>query len=219
MQQNNLPLKQRAPLTTKFIGLFMNKPNDIPFDHDQSQRMVPWVMGLMIFLVTLPVLCATALGDVFLQTSLKKSSHSLVLLVTSGSVILAAVIGFVAVLSIVFMSYTGLNVHRSAIHVLHLVGASNDYIARQFQQHVFEMGLKGVFIGITLTVLTILGLDFLFSNPENLGIYAQADLSFLKTLSIISLTPLIVLMLVMMAARLTVRSVLNNALQQEIQNV
>ncbi len=56
---------------------------------------------------------------------------------------------------IVFTTRAGLAVHHDVIEVLHLIGAWDSYIARQFQTDALMMGLRGGFMGLALAALTL----------------------------------------------------------------
>jgi cell division transport system permease protein len=57
---------------------------------------------------------------------------------------------------IVFTARIGLAIHRSVIELLHLMGAQDDYIARQFQVHALGLGLRGGMIGAGAAVATVM---------------------------------------------------------------
>jgi cell division transport system permease protein len=75
-------------------------------------------------------------------------------------VITAGVIAVIALIVtiIVFAARIGLAIHRSVIELLHLLGARDAYIARQFQMHALSLGLRGGVIGGAAAALTILAL-------------------------------------------------------------
>lgn len=86
------------------------------------------------------------------------------LLILIGSVewLAAGVVAFTAlaaVLSVVFTAKAGLAAHEHVIELLHLIGARDLYVARQFERHALRLGLRGGLIGVTLAVLTIYLLD------------------------------------------------------------
>jgi cell division transport system permease protein len=62
-------------------------------------------------------------------------------------VILAA-----AVVTVVFTTRTSLAIHRDIVEVLHLIGAQDSYVARQFQVHAFRLSLWGALGGFALGV-------------------------------------------------------------------
>ena len=60
---------------------------------------------------------------------------------------LLLLIGLAAALTVVFVARAGLAAHRQVIEILHLVGAHDGYVARQFQRHAFSRGLAGGIVG------------------------------------------------------------------------
>jgi cell division transport system permease protein len=66
--------------------------------------------------------------------------------VAAGMVILALVIA-VTVLSVTFATRGAMATNRPTIEVLHYVGATDSFVASQFQRHFLLLGLKGGVIG------------------------------------------------------------------------
>lgn len=81
--------------------------------------------------------------------------------------VVVALVGAAAVMTVVFVTRTGLAIHRPVIEVLHLVGAYDSYVARQFQAHALKLALKGGAIGLGLAVATLLGLGRLLAGVES----------------------------------------------------
>lgn len=71
--------------------------------------------------------------------------------ITAGVLVVTALI----VAIIVFTARIGLAIHRSVIELLHLLGAQDSYIARQFQVHALSLGLRGGVIGGAAAALTV----------------------------------------------------------------
>lgn len=65
---------------------------------------------------------------------------------------IVAMIALAGVATVVFTSTTGLAVHHDAIQLLHLIGAEDGFIARQFQRQALLMGFLGGAIGLALAV-------------------------------------------------------------------
>lgn len=63
-----------------------------------------------------------------------------------------------AVMAVVFAVRTGLGVHRDEIEVLHLIGAPDRFIARQFQRHTSRLAVVGATAGALLAGATVAGL-------------------------------------------------------------
>jgi cell division transport system permease protein len=71
---------------------------------------------------------------------------------------IVALVGLAAVLAVIFATRTGLAVHHGIVEVLHLIGARDGYIARQFERHALRLGIKGGLAGLALAVLTLVGI-------------------------------------------------------------
>jgi len=50
-------------------------------------------------------------------------------------------IGLAAIATVIFATRTGLAIHHEVVELLHLIGARNGYVARQFQGRAFWLGL------------------------------------------------------------------------------
>ena len=72
--------------------------------------------------------------------------------ITAGVIAVTALI----VAIIIFAARIGLAIHRSVIELLHLLGARDAYIARQFQVHALSLGLRGGVIGGAAAALTVM---------------------------------------------------------------
>jgi cell division transport system permease protein len=72
-------------------------------------------------------------------------------------VICAGVVAVTALIVtiIVFAARIGLAIHRSVIELLHLLGAQDAYIARQFQVHALGLGLRGGIVGGIAAAATV----------------------------------------------------------------
>lgn len=55
-----------------------------------------------------------------------------------------------AVATVVFTTRTGLAIHSDVVEVLHLIGAQDSYVARQFQNHTLRLASLGAAIGFVL---------------------------------------------------------------------
>ncbi len=75
-------------------------------------------------------------------------------------------IGLATAGTVVFTTRTGLAIHHEAIEVLHLIGAQDSYVARQFAGRALAMGLRGGVIGLVLAVPTLLGIGYLAARME-----------------------------------------------------
>lgn len=122
------------------------------------------------------------------------------------SIVMASFIGLSAILTIAFMTYTGLEVHHSIIEVLHLIGAHNYYIARQFQEHALQLAIKGGLFGIFLSTIVLYSMSSLLVQLQIP--FVSDGIPTAEISAIVLLTPLIGLILTAFSARLTVISTL-----------
>jgi cell division transport system permease protein len=74
-----------------------------------------------------------------------------VLAVSVLALVLIATAGVVA-----FTARAGLSIHRRIVEIVHLVGAHDSYVARQFQAQAFRYGFVGAIIGTLLAAATLL---------------------------------------------------------------
>jgi len=93
--------------------------------------------------------------------------------------IVVGLVALAAILAVVFATRTGLAVHHATVEVLHLIGARDRYIARQFERHALRLGLRGGFIGLLFAALTFLGIA---AAAAEAGV-VRADIRFLPALS------------------------------------
>lgn len=77
-----------------------------------------------------------------------------------AAIIVLMIIG-ITVAVVVLAARTGLKLHSGAINILHMIGATDHYIARQFQYNALLLAAKGGLLGIALTVPTLLPLHHL----------------------------------------------------------
>ncbi len=75
------------------------------------------------------------------------------------ALIVLSLISLTAVSTVIFVTRTGLAIHRRVIEIVHLVGARDSYIARQFLFHALRLGLAGGAVGAALAAATWLGLQ------------------------------------------------------------
>jgi cell division transport system permease protein len=90
------------------------------------------------------------------------------------SLAVVGLIVFATVITIVFAARTGLRVHARVTDVLHLIGAPDRYIARQFERQAFWLGFRGALIGSGLAAATVYGLGQLVGRVEAFDISAVA---------------------------------------------
>ena len=86
--------------------------------------------------------------------------YTLALSVEAAALAIVAMVSAAAVLTVVFTTRAGLAVHRDVIELLHMMGARDRYIARQFQREALRLGFTGGVGGLILAAVTIWGLGY-----------------------------------------------------------
>jgi cell division transport system permease protein len=126
-----------------------------------------------------------------------------VLSLIQTSVIMALTVTFLVLLAAIattsFATHTSLLIHRQVIEVLSLIGATNAYIAKQFQMHALKQGLVASAVGSGCASLTFLGITFLL---EKAGFPFFISTSFLvESICVFVLIPLLTASAMMFSAR------------------
>lgn len=81
--------------------------------------------------------------------------------------LLTGVIVALAVASISGIVRSKLLIHQSEVETLHLIGASDEYIARQFRHYTLRDTIKGALIGLGCTLVTLAGLGAVTYSIES----------------------------------------------------
>lgn len=113
---------------------------------------------------------------------------------------------FAALATAIFATKTSLLIHHQVIEVLSLIGATNAYIAKQFQIHALKQALIASAIGSSLAFLTFFGLITLLEKAE---LPCVLDSSFFsQTLCVFGLAPFLMALCMMLSVRLAVMKTL-----------
>ncbi len=119
------------------------------------------------------------------------------------------ILGLIAaasVLIVVFSTRAGLLVHKDSIEILHMIGAHDRYIARQFQTRALRLGSYGSGVGALLSLLSLAIMGYLGSGIED-QLLPRFHLALVDWAMIIAM-PLLAILLTTVTARLTVLRVL-----------
>lgn len=122
----------------------------------------------------------------------------------SATVILAftltVLILIAAMITTTFATRTSLLIHRQIIEILHLIGATNGYIAKQFQMHALKQGLIAGTLGSFVGFLTF-GLILTLLEKSGFGFEPSF---FTQALCVFALAPFLTGFFMMLSARVTV---------------
>lgn len=114
----------------------------------------------------------------------------------------AAIFLSIALLAVVSTVQTGVAIHAPILEILHLMGASEKYISRQFQRQTLKTTLKSFLLAGFLAVITWIFARLLFEGsvfdfPFNQKFYQQLGIIFI-------FIPLLSAFLIFLTTRLTV---------------
>ena len=115
------------------------------------------------------------------------------------------VVGLIALTcigTVTFTTRTGLAVHHEAIQVMHLIGAQDSYVARQFAQRALGLGLRGGLLGVALAAPVLYGAGLLAERLPP-GLLPDAGLEPAHW-AILAVPPVAAALIAMATARLTV---------------
>lgn len=123
-----------------------------------------------------------------------------------AAILLVAVIGVTTVTAVAGAVRARMAIHHAEVEILHLMGASDQYITRQFQRHSLILALQGGLAGAACAGLMI-GLIHMIAGEMGVAILPDFRLNGLQ-MALLLLTPLAGAAIATITARLTVMKAL-----------
>lgn len=111
-----------------------------------------------------------------------------------------------AVATVIFTTRTGLAIHSDVVEVLHLIGAQDSYVARQFQQHTLRLASAGAAVGFLLGA-GVVWLTHVYGGRLSGGLLPELALGPLQWAMLAAL-PVAAVLLVVLTVGITVKRVL-----------
>lgn len=108
--------------------------------------------------------------------------------------------------TVIYATRSGMAVHREVIEVMHLIGAPDDYVARQFAARAFALGLRGGIFGLLAAAPAVLAGAVLAGRFQG-GFLADLTIPVQGWVGLLALPPATAV-LTMATARLTVHGAL-----------
>lgn len=124
------------------------------------------------------------------------------------ALLISCLIFFAALATTTFATRTSLLIHRQIIEVLSLIGATNSYIAKQFQMNALKQGLISGTLGSLFAFLTFFGISLLFDKSGFPFIISSAF--FFQAICIFIVAPIFTAFAMMLVTRLAVMKVLRS---------
>ncbi len=121
-----------------------------------------------------------------------------------------AMVSLAAAFAVVFATRAGMAIHRRSIEILHLVGARDSYIARQYALRALGLGAKGAAVGFGLAAPVLIGLGNMAKTLQG-GLLAEIGFSSAHW-AVLAAVPAVAALLAMAAAFLTVLRTLSRML-------
>lgn len=115
---------------------------------------------------------------------------------------ISLILAITAAVTVAATARTRLALHKAEVDLLHLIGATDGYIATQFQRQAFRLATEGAAGGLVLALLTMLVINFAKSHLGD-AVTPQFHLSWWQWLCLV-LTPLLAGLIAMIASRFTV---------------
>jgi cell division transport system permease protein len=119
-----------------------------------------------------------------------------------GAYIVLSLIVLASVGTVFFVTRTGLAIHHDVIEVLHLIGAQDTYIARQFAEHALNLGLRGGLLGLAAAGPTFGGFAYLYRRIDS-ALLPQIDIGLWQWIAVMGL-PLVAAAMGYVTARFAV---------------
>ena len=112
------------------------------------------------------------------------------------------IIAFTTVVAVAGGVQSRMAIHKEDVELLHLMGASDEYITKQFQRHALVMAVRGAAFGTGASLLVLLVIALLYSNHSE-ALLPNAHFSPLQWGTLIAL-PALACIIAALASRFTV---------------
>lgn len=107
----------------------------------------------------------------------------------------------------ILIARTSLKLHFKTVNILHLFGATDDYILRQFQYHSGLIIGRGAMVGSLVAAILVYGIHRL-SDSAGAGLLPAIEFSIMHAVLFIFL-PIMIALVALVATRFTVQSMLH----------
>lgn len=124
------------------------------------------------------------------------------------------IVGLVALATVAIVTFStraGLSSHHATIEILHMIGAEDRQIAREFQWRYLAHGLKGSLVGAFAGMATVAGIGAMAQRLGSEGILSSFSFG-ASAWTLLAVLPLLVALLTMLTARWTVHRALEEYL-------
>lgn len=182
-------LDKKVKVTTDFLSTFPGIENIRPLSVEETAKLLEPYLGRADIIKELPLprlieVTIAKGGSLDLLATAKKLSNTIpgarlnthrpwldkmITLARSVQLLAAAImfiIGVATVIIVIFAARTGMVLHQEIIEVLHMTGAKDTYIARQFQNYFARISFLGALPGLLMAIFVMQFLGFLTGQLE-----------------------------------------------------
>ncbi len=126
------------------------------------------------------------------------------------AIALVAVVVVAMVMMIAFSARASLHLHKRTVNLLHAMGAEDAYIAKQFQNELFKIGLRGALMGAAVAACGYLLLGFATASLKS-AVLPRFDFTTAHVVLLVGM-PFICALIALISTRLSVLSQLKRVL-------
>lgn len=106
------------------------------------------------------------------------------------AILLSVLIFCTVCATVIFITKHTLKSHEDVVRILQLIGANNSYIASQFKQYYFSIGLKASLLSMVLSLLTIVRVFYIYP-----GVSINSMIQYVAILIAVPVIAIIILMI------------------------
>lgn len=115
------------------------------------------------------------------------------------AIVIALVIAFTTFAAVAGAIHSRIAAHYEELELLHLMGATDSYISRQFQRHALLLALKGSLAGVIAALFLLGGIEFLTGDGQE-AVLPELSLTFTNYVAFLCV-PIIVALISALTAR------------------
>jgi len=119
-----------------------------------------------------------------------------------AAALLTLVIGITTIVAVAGAAQSRLAVHKDELELLHLMGATDEYITRQLQRHTLFLSLQAALVGTLIGAAILLLIDWI-SGEMGVALLPDYTLSIFQKIMLTAI-PVLISVIAMLTARFTV---------------
>lgn len=122
-----------------------------------------------------------------------------------AALLVTVVIGITTIVAVGGAVQSRMAIYKEELELLHLMGASDNYISKQLQRYVFIISIQGALLGALMGAITLTIIGWLAGRMD-ISLIPDFSLSLLQMVGLFALAPLIAIMAVITARHTVLRA-------------